>query len=294
MERRCWLALVLAGVLAGVASPSLVLAAPVPVDADASLVHAGGDVAALEDTAGRARLEEVQRRDAEFVAVDGPAPNFGPTRSAIWLRYELESGGNAPQLLYLQVGNPEIADAALFVTVGGRLLTTYTGHDNRITLHNEFHTPGHVNVETRQAGAQSIGHAYNCDGDGLHLTQAGDPAAMLQSPEIRPEMRDAMARAFARFSVDMDFVRAGDAPAPRAVNAVNGGVFCLQKHPSRQCCIKVSSQFSCAGPLPAPLTAGQEHTAAESAQCTALRHHLDFTLSAHVRQHFGAISDVLL
>ncbi|MFO1400301.1 MAG: diguanylate cyclase [Steroidobacteraceae bacterium] len=128
MERRCWLALVLAGVLAGVASPSLVLAAPVPVDADASLVHAGGDVAALEDTAGRARLEEVQRRDAEFAAVDGPAPNFGPTRSAIWLRYELESGGNAPQLLYLQVGNPEIADAALFVTVGGRLLRSeWTG-----------------------------------------------------------------------------------------------------------------------------------------------------------------------
>ena len=98
-------------------------------------------------------------------------------------------------------------------TVGGRLLTTYTGHDNRITLHNELHTPGHVTVETREAGAQSIGHAYHCDGDGLHLTQAGDPAAMLQSPEIRPEMRDAMARAFARFSVDMDFVRAGDAPA---------------------------------------------------------------------------------
>ena len=99
-------------------------------------------------------------------------------------------------------------------TVGGRLLTTYTGHDNRITLHNEFHTPGHVTVETRQAGAQSIGHAYHCDGDGLHLTQAGDPAAMLQSPEIPPEMRETMTRAFARFSVDMDFARAGDAGVP--------------------------------------------------------------------------------
>ena len=69
----------------------------------------------------------------------------------------------------------------------------------------------------RYAAFFSFRYAHRA-GQGSHAVPdetevAGDPAAMLQPPEIRPEMRDAMARAFARFSVDMDFVRAGDAPA---------------------------------------------------------------------------------
>ena len=128
MERRSGSGLILIGILAVCAPLGLTRAGPVPVDADASLVHASGEIAALEDTAGRARLEEVRRRDAEFVAVAGQAPNFGLSRSAIWLRYEIESTSNSPQSLYLRLGNPEIADAALFVTVGARLLSTeWTG-----------------------------------------------------------------------------------------------------------------------------------------------------------------------
>ncbi|MCC7464370.1 MAG: diguanylate cyclase [Gammaproteobacteria bacterium] len=128
MERRFWSDLFAVGVLAVCAPLGAAHADAVPVDAAASLVRASGAIAALEDTAGRARLEEIRHRDAEFVAVAGQAPNFGQTRSAIWLRYELESTGNSPQLLYLQLGNPEIADAALFVMAGGRLLRTeWTG-----------------------------------------------------------------------------------------------------------------------------------------------------------------------
>ena len=86
MERRSGSGLILIGILAVCAPLGLTRAGPVPVDADASLVHASGEIAALEDTAGRARLEEVRRRDAEFVAVAGPAPNFGLSRPGILLR----------------------------------------------------------------------------------------------------------------------------------------------------------------------------------------------------------------
>jgi diguanylate cyclase (GGDEF)-like protein len=128
MERHSWRALAMAAVLAGCAPAGLARADTIPVDADASLVHAAGEITALEDTAGRARLEDIRRRDAEFTPVDGTVPNFGMSRSAIWLRYVLESTSTAPQRLYLQLGNTEIADAALFVTVGGRLLRTeWTG-----------------------------------------------------------------------------------------------------------------------------------------------------------------------
>ena len=78
----------------------------------------------LEDTAGRARLEEIRHRDAEFVTVSDTTPNFGLSRSAFWLRYALESTSTAPQRLYLQIGNQDIADAALFVTIAGRLIRT--------------------------------------------------------------------------------------------------------------------------------------------------------------------------
>jgi len=95
--------------------------------------------------------------------------------------------------------------------VGDRLLTTYTGGGNLITLHNEQHTPRGTIVEDRRAAAQSIGHAFHCDGDGLHLIQAGSPGAIL--PDSLPaEMRQAMQQAFSRFNVDMDFARAGGTP----------------------------------------------------------------------------------
>jgi hypothetical protein len=48
-----------------------------------------------------------RRRDAELP---------GLSRSAFWLRYALESTGTTPAA-HLQLGNQEIADAALFVTV---------------------------------------------------------------------------------------------------------------------------------------------------------------------------------
>jgi diguanylate cyclase (GGDEF)-like protein len=114
--------------LSCLAAPGVAAADTVPVAADAALVHATAPVAWLEDTAGRARLEEIRRRDAEFRAVDGMVPNFGLSRSAFWLRYAVESTAAAPQRLYLQLGNQELADAALFVTVGDRLLRTeWTG-----------------------------------------------------------------------------------------------------------------------------------------------------------------------
>ncbi len=128
METPSRVAAACAFLLACLAARGAAAADPVRVDADAALVHATDAVAWLEDTGGRARLEEIRARDAEFAPVEGAAPNFGLSRSAFWLRYALESTGTTPQRLYLQLGNQEIADAALFVTVGGRLLRTeWTG-----------------------------------------------------------------------------------------------------------------------------------------------------------------------
>ena len=79
--------------------------------------------------------------------------------------------------------------------VGGLLLTVYTPGVNLVTLHNEMHTPGRVINETRQAGAQSIGHYFHCDDAGLHLTQN------THTPLFLPGA--------ANFSVNMDFVRTG-------------------------------------------------------------------------------------
>ena len=90
--------------LACVSAPDLAAADAVQIDADAALVRGTEAVSWLEDTAGQARLEEIRRRDAEFIAVDGATPNFGLSRSAFWLRYALESTGTAPQRLYLQLG----------------------------------------------------------------------------------------------------------------------------------------------------------------------------------------------
>ena len=118
---RAWL-------LAGLVLAGRAAAEPLPVDADPALVHAVGDAAYLEDTAGRTRLEEIRRRGSEFAPLADTAPNFGLSRSAFWLRYELESGAAVPQRLYLRIDYPWLADAALFVTQGGRLLRTeWTG-----------------------------------------------------------------------------------------------------------------------------------------------------------------------
>jgi two-component system, sensor histidine kinase LadS len=128
MERPFRVAAACTFLLSCLAAPGVTAADALRVDADAALVHATDPVSWLEDTAGRARLEEIRHRDAEFIAVDGATPNFGLSRSAFWLRYALESTGTTPQRLYLQLGNQEIADAALFVTVAGRLVRTeWTG-----------------------------------------------------------------------------------------------------------------------------------------------------------------------
>jgi hypothetical protein len=77
--------------------------------------------------------------------------------------------------------------------VDGAVLTVLTDGDNLLHLHNEQHSPAGLRVVDRRAGAQSIGHNFHCDADGrLQLTQQGIPG----------------------FSVDMEFTRVAEAPAP--------------------------------------------------------------------------------
>ena len=85
--------------------------------------------------------------------------------------------------------------------VNGTLLTVLSHGNNLVTLHNELHARGGATTETRQAGAQSIGHSFHCDEAGLHLVgpQGHRPSY------LPPGM------AF-NYSVDMDFVRLGGAP----------------------------------------------------------------------------------
>lgn len=84
--------------------------------------------------------------------------------------------------------------------VGGQLLGILTGGPNLITLHNTQHTRSGIRNETRQAGAQSIGHRFFCDAAGLHLRQNALPSG---TP---------MDAYRTNFTTDMDFVRIGSAP----------------------------------------------------------------------------------
>ncbi|MEQ1541127.1 MAG: hypothetical protein ABL926_02635 [Novosphingobium sp.] len=85
--------------------------------------------------------------------------------------------------------------------VNGILLTRYTGSNNLVTLNNELHSPRGVVRETRQSGAQSIGHNFNCDDGGLHL---------IGPQGYRPSFLPA-GTAF-NYNVDMHFVRIGGVP----------------------------------------------------------------------------------
>lgn len=80
--------------------------------------------------------------------------------------------------------------------VNGMLLTVYTRGVNLVTLHNEMNTRSRVISETRQAGAQSIGHFFHCDQTGLHLTQNTHVPSYLPGAPA--------------FSVNLDFARLGD------------------------------------------------------------------------------------
>ncbi len=83
--------------------------------------------------------------------------------------------------------------------VNGMLLALLVPGNNLITLHNETHSPRGVLFETRQAGAQSIGHEFYCDEAGLHLRQLARP------PSPIPGL-------VTQFNTNMDFVRIGGTP----------------------------------------------------------------------------------
>jgi diguanylate cyclase (GGDEF)-like protein len=109
-------------------TPGTVLAESAGVVVVAGQAHALDPAGWLEDTAGRARLEEIQRRDADFRPLQELAGKPAHPRSVFWLRYAIESTSAAPQRLFLHLDQQHIADAALFVTVAGRLISSeWTG-----------------------------------------------------------------------------------------------------------------------------------------------------------------------
>lgn len=110
------------------------LVEPAGVIVTAGQVQALGAAGWLEDTAGRERLEEIQRRDAEFRPLQELIGRPAHPHSVFWLRYAIESTSAAPQRLFLHLDQRHITDAALFVTVAGRLVgSEWTGA--RIPVH---------------------------------------------------------------------------------------------------------------------------------------------------------------
>ena len=81
--------------------------------------------------------------------------------------------------------------------VGGKLLTVWSAGSGRVTLNNTITVRGSSRHEVRQAGMQSIGHDFSCDGTGLHLRTGAHVPSYLPAGMT------------STFSADMDFQQGG-------------------------------------------------------------------------------------
>lgn len=126
--------------------------------------------------------------------------NADKTGSLIYNNIETRVGEPGSELWLEQTKNG--GTHFTWKVVAGQLLTVLTPGNNMLTLHNLIHTHSGTRSETRQAGAQSIGHPFFCDAAGLHLRQRAPPTGTLMDAYITG------------YTTDMDFVRVGAAPTP--------------------------------------------------------------------------------
>ncbi|MEZ4615399.1 MAG: 7TM diverse intracellular signaling domain-containing protein [Caldilineaceae bacterium] len=83
-----------------------------------------GQIQVLEDRTALATLTQIQARQAEFRDVSAPAPQFGFTAAAYWLRIPVQNLHPTAKTFYLDVKNPLLDSVTLYVISNGTLQTT--------------------------------------------------------------------------------------------------------------------------------------------------------------------------
>lgn len=102
----------------------LILLCPHRMYAEAPAKLFVGPVQVLEDSTTTATFEQIRARHAEFSDVHGPAPQFGFTASAYWLRIPVQNLQPAAATFYLDIQNPLLDSVTLYVISNGTLQTT--------------------------------------------------------------------------------------------------------------------------------------------------------------------------
>ena len=83
-----------------------------------------GQVQVLEDRSATATLDQILARHTEFTDLQTTAPNYGFTSSAYWLRIPVQNGQPAASTFYLDIKNPLVDYATLYLLRDGRVQTT--------------------------------------------------------------------------------------------------------------------------------------------------------------------------
>lgn len=96
--------------------------ADVPLDVAHDLrgVWLGAHMSVLEDPSGALTLSDVREPTSRsrFVPAHDDTPNFGFTRSAYWVRLEVDNSSSASRAWLLEVGYPQLDHVTLFVPRG--------------------------------------------------------------------------------------------------------------------------------------------------------------------------------
>lgn len=83
-----------------------------------------GQIQVLADPAATATLDQIMAQRAAFTAVHTPAPQFGFTTAAYWLRIPVQNQHAQATTFYLDIKNPLLDQVTLYVVSDGALLAT--------------------------------------------------------------------------------------------------------------------------------------------------------------------------
>ncbi|MCB0085085.1 MAG: hypothetical protein KDE47_29295, partial [Caldilineaceae bacterium] len=83
-----------------------------------------GQIQVLEDPTATETLEQIVTRRTEFTDVHAPAPQFGFTAAAYWLRIPVQNLQPAAKTFYLDIQNPLLDSVTLYVISNGARQTT--------------------------------------------------------------------------------------------------------------------------------------------------------------------------
>ncbi len=118
MRHRQWVMVVLTALCLVYLRPDTAAAAASPP----SLIV--GQIGVLADPAATATLDQIMARRAEFTDVYSPAPQFGFTAAAYWLRIPVQNQQAVATTYYLDIKNPLLDYVTLYVISDGVLLRT--------------------------------------------------------------------------------------------------------------------------------------------------------------------------